>query len=81
MLCSILTINNNHILGAFLVNTAAGVLVDEIALAKALKDGNIRAAALDVHEREPHNSRMGKCILMNYHYHTDKYPPNTLQAH
>lgn len=36
--------------GAFLINTARGGLVDEHALAAALKDSRIRAAALDVHE-------------------------------
>lgn len=38
------------------MNTAKGSLVDEAALATALKEGRIRAAALDVLENEPFTS-------------------------
>lgn len=42
--------------GAHFINTSRGILVDEVALADALRSGHIGFAALDAHQPEPRNS-------------------------
>lgn len=58
LLCSTTHMINKEVLAmmkptAFLVNTARGPIIDEKALVEALKNKQIRGAALDVYEFEP----------------------------
>jgi len=55
--------------GAFLINTARGGLIDEAALADALRSGKIAGAGLDVFGQEPYQGELAgiENILMTCH--------------
>jgi D-3-phosphoglycerate dehydrogenase len=64
--------------GARLINTAHGSIIDETALAEALKSGHLAGAALDVYgEEPPYNSPI---IGMEQVIHTPHIGDNTLEA-
>lgn len=50
---------------AFLINTSRGLILDEKALIKALKENKIRGAGLDVYEEEPLCPTSELCNLEN----------------
>lgn len=61
---------------AYFINTARGGVVDEEALYEALKNKEIQAAALDVHEKEPHiNEKLAKLdnVILTPHIGNDTY--------
>jgi phosphoglycerate dehydrogenase-like enzyme len=51
--------------GTFIVNTARGPIIDQSALIRALKNGQVRGAALDVFETEPLESDSPLLTLEN----------------
>lgn len=64
--------------GARLINTSHGSVVDEAALAAALKDGHLTGAGLDVYSEEPpYNSPL---IGMENVIHTPHIGDNTVEA-
>lgn len=55
--------------GAYIVNTSRGGVIDEEALVKALNEGRIAGAALDVFENEPPDARIlsAKNVILTPH--------------
>lgn len=68
---------------AYFINTARGGVVDESALIDALKNNQIQAAALDVHEEEPHiNEELAKLdnVILTPHIGNDTYEARNKMA-
>jgi D-3-phosphoglycerate dehydrogenase / 2-oxoglutarate reductase len=64
--------------GARLINTSHGSVVDEQALAQAIKDGHLAGAAVDVYAEEPpYNSPL---IGLDHVIHTPHIGDNTAEA-
>lgn len=64
--------------GARLINTAHGSVIDEAAVAAALKDGHLAGAALDVYgEEPPYNSPL---VGLDNVIHTPHIGDNTVEA-
>ncbi|HET6444682.1 MAG TPA: hydroxyacid dehydrogenase [candidate division Zixibacteria bacterium] len=64
--------------GVIIINTSRGGFIDEPALAEALASGKVKAAALDVYDREPpENSPL---IGMNNVIHTPHLGASTAEA-
>lgn len=61
--------------GSYLLNTARGPIIDEVAMVKALDDGILKAVGLDVYEEEPEiheglRNRKGCVLLPHMGTHT-----------
>ena len=64
--------------GARLINVAHGSLIDEQALAEAIKEGHLAGAAVDVfHEEPPYNSPL---VGLEQVIHTPHIGDNTIEA-
>ena len=63
--------------GVIIINLARGELIDENALYEACKSGKVKAAALDVYEKEPYT---GKLLQLENVYFTPHIGAATREA-